>query len=222
MEHQTDSWVTETQSTLRGITTASLKGEHSRLRRAKERENWYNTGVSIDGKLIKSFKFVDQQALKCQKNSKLLSSIRSHVKQDSYRKQQATSAILGHKRKNVQHLHAMPKMYPTRQFREEKKEGIFEFLKDEASSEASQRHRVQNGRSYLSAVGPRAIQLSASWLNNPFNTFGGYDPLNRPRALFLLNHCENALHVIRDVNLTTFYQIETKPARHGILKLLKQ
>ena len=173
MDPQLDSWVTETQSTLKGVTTASLTGQHSRLRRAKAKENWHNTGVSNDGQLVKPFKFVNQQELKCQNKSKLLSSIRSHVKQDTDMKRQAAKVALGN-RKQPHHPHVLPKKGPVMQSRVEFNE-------------------VRRSYSSLSAMKSKAGRASVAWHNSPLNTYTGYDPLDRPRALFLLSHCRHTL-----------------------------
>jgi hypothetical protein len=187
MDPQLESWVTETQSTLKGVTTTSLKGQHSRLRRAKARENWYNTGVSNDGRLIQPFKFVDQQELRCQNNSKLLSSIRSHVKQDNYMKRQTTKAGLGNK-KHPHHIHVLPKRGPIMQSRVEFR-ASHSPENDEAALHPLQRHDVRRGCLSLSTMRSKTARSSVFWNNGPFNTYTGYDPLNRPRSLFLLSHC---------------------------------
>ena len=191
MNPQLESWVTETQSTLKGVSTASLKGQHARLRRAKARENWYNTGVSNDGRLIKSFKFVDQQELGYQNNSKLLSSIRSHVKQDTYMKRQATKAALENK-KHPHHIHVLPKRGLIMQSRVEFR-ASHSTENDEAALHPLQRHDVGRSCPSLSAMRSKTARSSVFWHNGPFNTYTGYDPLNRPRSLFLLSHCNYTL-----------------------------
>lgn len=190
MELQPDSWVTETQSTLKGVTTASLKGQHSRIRRAKARENWYNTGVSNDGHLIKPFKFVDQQELRCQKNSKLLSSIRSHVKQDTYVKRQASTAAHQKKKKSPHHLVVLPKVDPSKFSSTQIAEAHMAFPNEEIVSENIRMADFWQRHRYPPYSGSKAVPLSGIWRNDPLNTFGGYGPFNRPRAFFLLSHCK--------------------------------
>ena len=191
MDPQLDLWVTETQSTLKGVTTASLKGQHSRLRRAKARENWYNTGVSNDGRLIKPFKFVDQQDLRCQNNSKLLSSIRSHIRQDTYIKRQATKAAQGNK-KHPHHIHILPKRGLIMQSRVESR-ASHSTENNDTALHPLQRRDVPHGCSSFSTMGSGIARPSVFCHNGPFNTYTGYDPLNRPRSLFLLSHCNHAL-----------------------------
>lgn len=187
MEPQPDLWVTETQSSLRGVTTASLTGQHSRLRRAKARENWYNTSLSNDGRFIKPIKFVDQQELRCQNNSKLLSSIRSHVKQDTYMKRQATKATLGNK-KQPYHPHLLPK-------RSSNVQSQLDF-KGSCPAEAASRCYLRKPRHCCSESSISRCKIDMSntlQYNSLFSTYTGYDPLNRPRALFLLSHCKCSL-----------------------------
>jgi hypothetical protein len=183
MEQPPDCWVTETQSSLKGITTASLSGQHSRLRRAQARSNWYITRVSDDGQLIKPFKFVDQQELKSQNNSKLLSSIRSHVKQDTYIKRQHVHAVLGNKQKYPHHLHVRPEMQ-----RSIWPQQVQDSANDDENIDIPQ--SVHLDSMYTSATRPKRVNFNFSSLNDPFTTFAGYGPLNRPRAVFLINHCK--------------------------------
>jgi hypothetical protein len=203
MEIQSDSWVMETQSTLKGVTTDSLKGQHSRIRRAKARENWYNSGVANNGQLIKPFKFVDQQELGRQKNSKLLSSIRSHVKQDTYVKRQAANAALGSKKTNARHLLVLPKVDPIVPSWMQLGAINYVLPEDESNSDATQRQHLRTG-SYLSNSKSQAAVLGGWWRHDPLNTFGGYGPLNHPRALFLLCHCKYALQLVMQFLLMTY------------------
>ena len=183
MEPQPDLWVTETQSSLRGVTAASLTGQHSQLRRAKARENWYNTSLSNDGRFIKPIKFIDQQELRCQNNSMVLSSIRSHVKQDTYMKRQATKASLG---KNKQPRY--PYLLPKKEFNVQSQLDFAAICPDEAASDS--RHGPRCGGSEPSVLRCKIGMSNDLWCNGLFSAYRGYDPLNRPRALFLLSHCK--------------------------------
>lgn len=194
MELGPDSWVIETQTTLKGLNTAVLKGQHSRIRRAKARENWYNTGVSDDGHLVKPFKFIDQQELKYQKNSKLLSSIRSHVKQDTYMKRQASIASRQDKKKTSVHPNILPKVDPSRNLPTQFTAKHLVLPNEETAWENIRR---------LDFWQLHSSKPSGIWLNDPFNTFGGFAPFDCPRETFLLSHCKDCSHLLRRSHLTS-------------------
>jgi hypothetical protein len=187
MELQVDSWITETQTTLKGVTTVSLKGQHTRLKRARALQDWHTMGVADDGQLAKTFMFVDQQELLGRKNkSRILSSIRSHVKQDSYVKNQATKADIEQKKRSRPQP-VIPKRY---------KRDLVDFKADGSAYQHDENTRGGWQGCQSSAISPvRADDFLVSTGSSPscsLKMCTGYDALDRPRALFLLDHCKRS------------------------------